>query len=109
MTEGLADLIARREARIPPFPLHFRYYVAAYEALAETLNADVESLWREVWKAPPGSIRTHFERLLHLATHPTMFDRRRLRTIADLVFATERSVHEPDEDELRRLWQQIRV
>jgi hypothetical protein len=113
MVEGLARLISRDRAGVPPGMVSFEYYVRAYTALAKVLHVDVERLWRGLWLHPPGLVRAAFSE-----TVATLVRRERgialtanqlaaLGSLADRHFDSARVQWTPNEALLNSAWQVV--
>ena len=109
MVEGLARSILRRQG-IEAIGGTFDYFVAAYRALTSELGVGASHLWRALWDAPPGGVRTAFTdaivaALARQADVDVSSERlANLRTIADTLFEARRTVWRPDVATLRRTW-----
>lgn len=110
MVEGLARLVTRTKAGMHSSALSYDYFVAAYRALATAVGADVEALWRSLWKLRTGDVRAGFTDAVDAARRGsagqalTPEQRRRLRAVADQLFASTRKDERAAEDAAARLW-----
>jgi hypothetical protein len=91
----------------------YDYYVVAYRALATILVLDVEELWRRAWTYRPGAVRaaltdiiseTHLQRAGEELPSGVVI---RLRSVADLLFQTERAATVPNKDALIATWRAV--
>lgn len=105
LSDGLADLIVRVKGGLDPISLSFPYYVTAYQTLATVLGLSTEELWLVVWKHGLGTVRSSFVDIVSMFHPLDARQRLKLRGIADTLFTSERARLQPNEEEMRDLWQ----
>lgn len=113
MAEGLARSVVRGRAGLEPLETSYRYYIAAYAALASVFQVDLEQLWRRAWKNPLGAVRSGFVEAVDQSWHQSMGramsagQGARLQGVADLLFGANRMSWAPSEDAMLTLWQMV--
>lgn len=114
--EGLAEGLARAIAEaleLRPALASFNFYVDAYRALARALDVPVISIWRCLWRCPPGSVSTGFiaciDAVMRSESGYRLSARQRLRleVRARSLFRTANGVQLPDEVHLLRTWGEV--
>lgn len=113
VVEGLTRRVTVELLGLQPLLLDYHPYVAAYRALARTLDLEVERLWRQLWTVPAGgighSLVDGLERSLaeHGRAPLNALRRQRIAILARRLFATERGREQPDVEVLMATWKQV--
>lgn len=108
LAEGLAQMIARSAALNVPLPA-YAHYVRGYELLAEELGADVDALYRRLWRAGLDDLRDRFNAVVVAmerarGRHLTVAERATVRQTADALFHESRQDDSPDDAVIRVAW-----
>lgn len=92
--DGFAEMLAQNftmvQARLPILSGSYDYYVEAYKMLVRASGADEQTLWRALYKCPPGTIRNQLPTSLERSSGRSFSNEQKdeILALADSMFAS---------------------